>query len=416
MLLAVLSLSCGRPGTGPAVAPVGSWRATLASPGGELPFELRIAAIAGGGLQAVAINGAEEVPFTAVTIDDDRLTLRFDHYDSVITARLSKSGDALEGRWNRQSLRGRDEMSFRARRQAREGDLLRFGPPAAPLGAATLISIAGDWDVLFTDEDGISIARGEFHQEGTHAWGTFLTPTGDYRYLDGDYRDGVLRLSCFDGAHAFLFRARALDDSTLSGDFWSRGSYHATWTARLAGPRPGETASNLPDPFAMTTLENPSGRLSFTFPDLDGRPVSLSDERFAGKPVLVDIFGSWCPNCNDQAPLLAELYRRYHDRGLEIIGLAYEMRGEAERDALFVRRYAERHALGFPLLLAGTSDKVEASATLPDLSGVLAFPTLIFIGRDGLVKAIHTGFEGPGTGRHYDALKARFEELIESLL
>jgi thiol-disulfide isomerase/thioredoxin len=222
----------------------------------------------------------------------------------------------------------------------------------------------------------------------------------------------VLRLSCFDGGHAFLFVAHARKDGALAGDFWSRTASHATWRATRAQSPTGA----LPDSFGLTSIKNPSGRLRFTFPDLDGHPVSLGEPRFRGKVVLVDLFGSWCPNCNDQAPVLADLYRRYHDRGLEIVGLAYEMTGERERDAVYVRKYAERHHIVYPLLLAGTSDKSEASETLPDLSGVLAFPTLVFVARDGKVRGIHTGFEGPGTGAHFTNLKGRYEALIEELL
>lgn len=418
MLLLALATgpACGDRGAGRAESPAGSWRAVLDAPGGQLPFDLAIEAGSDGQLRATVTNGPETAAFTTAALSGRSLTLRFDHYDSEIVATLAPGGAEMDGRWSRQSLRRRDEMLFHAWRRGRDGDLPRFSPPEEPAGSAAVADVSGDWDVLFTDESETSPARAELRQEGERVLGTFLTPTGDYRYLDGDFRRGILRLSCFDGSHAFLFHARALDDGTLAGDFWSRGAYHATWTARSAAGAPGRPPANLPDPFAMTTLRNPTGRLGFTFPDLDGRPVSLADARFAGKVVLVDIFGSWCPNCNDQAPLLAELYRRYRDRGLEIVGLAYEMRGDPAGDAPFVRKYAARHGIEFPLLLAGTSDKSEASLTLPDLSGVLAFPTLVFIGRDGAVKAIHTGFEGPGTGRHHEALRARYEKLIESLL
>ncbi|HET8945403.1 MAG TPA: TlpA disulfide reductase family protein, partial [Candidatus Polarisedimenticolia bacterium] len=272
--------------------------------------------------------------------------------------------------------------------------------------------VTGAWDVVFKDEKGETAARGEFERKGRALLGTFLTPTGDYRYLEGDYGDGVLRLSCFDGGHAFLFVARAQADGSLAGDFWSRTASHETWRATRARG----TDSAMPDSFGMTSLKNPSGRLRFRFPDLDGHPVSLADARFQGKVVLVDLFGSWCPNCNDQAPVLAGLYRTYRDRGLEIVGLAYEMTGDPARDAVYVRKYAERHGITYPLLLAGTSDKSEASETLPDLSGVLAFPTLVFVARDGSVKAIHTGFEGPGTGAHFTDLKAKYVATIERLL
>ncbi len=383
----------------------------LESPGGELPFGLRIEAGEDGRLQGFAINGPEEVPFTSVELEGETVELTYDHYDSKISATLSSKGTEMRGLWVRQARGGKDRMVFHSSREASPDGPGRFGAPMAPGGADVVSDISGQWDVVFTDEDGTSPGRAELVMNGTDLSGTFLTPTGDYRYLAGDYRGGALRLSCFDGAHAFLFHARVQEDGSLAGDFWSRGSYHATWVARLTTPD-----SRMPDPFTLTTLENPSGRLGFSFPDLEGRMVSLQDERFAGKVVLVDIFGSWCPNCNDQAPLLVELYGRYRERGLEIVGLAYEMTGDRDRDARFVRRFADRHGVTFPLLLAGTSDKALASETLPDLSGVLAFPTLVFIGRDGQVEAIHTGFSGPATGDDHANLETRYVELIESLL
>ena len=132
--------------------------------------------------------------------------------------------------------------------------------------------------------------------------------------------------------------------------------------------------------------------------------------------MLVEIFGSWCPNCNDAAPLLGELHREYSGRGLEIVGLAFEMSGDPDRDRTFLRRYAERYGVEYPLLLAGTSVKSEASEQVPDLSGIKSFPTLIFIGRDGMVEHIFTGFAGPGTGTRFEALREGYIRRIEALL
>ena len=273
-------------------------------------------------------------------------------------------------------------------------------------------SIAGVWEAEFVDSDKTEPARGEFHQEGNRVTGTILTPVGDYRYLEGSFEMGRLRLSTFDGAHAFLFDAEAKTDGTLWGSFWSRDSYYAEW---LAHPVAADERV-LPDAWGLVGLTNEEGRFAFGFPDLDGGVLSLADERFRGKVVLVNIFGSWCPNCNDKAPVLAGWHRRFRDRGLEIVGLAYELTGDAQRDRRQVRRFAERHGVEFPLLLAGLSDKKQAAATLPDLSAVVAFPTTVFIGRDGLVRRIHTGFAGPGTGHHHELLLAELEALIEELL
>jgi len=416
---------CGAGGPGDALPSsplVGTWRAVLASPGGNLPFTLRIGREdPGGELYASALNGAEEAAFSSVTRDGDQVVLAIDWYDSKIVATLDAGAQRMDGLWRKTVPEGVSILAF----WAVKGDAARFVPvsgspngPAAsiqPASSTSVVSVDGSWGVVFTDEDGTQKALGELRQVGERVTGTFLTPTGDYRFLEGDYRDGQLRLSCFDGAHAFLFHARTQADCTLSGDFWSRDNYHATWTAR----RLEETDSKedvLPDPYDLVHLTEPERGLDFTSRDLSGRPVSLHDERFRGKVVLVNIFGSWCPNCNDEAPLLAEWHRRYRDRGLEIVGLAFEFTGNPERDRKVVRKYAERHGIEFPLLLAGTSDKTEAAEILGFLDRVVAYPTTVFIGRDGHVRRIHSGFAGPGTGEHHERLIRELEGLIESLL
>lgn len=429
VLLGLSGCSQGEPET-PASPLVGDWRAVLASPGGDLPFTLRIVQEdATGELYAVALNGDEEAPFSSVTRNGDEVVLAIDWYDSKIVATLSGDGqqDALrmDGLWRKTVPEGASILAF----WAVQGDTSRFLPapdaaetpegsvqPAAQdAGAQPVPSIDGSWSAVFTDAEGTEKALGEFRQEGEHVTGTFLTPTGDYRFLEGDYRAGLLRLSTFDGAHAFLFRARAQADGTLEGDFWSRDNYHATWTGRRL-EREAPRHDVLPDPYELAHLAQPEPTIDFTFPDLEGRPVSLDDPRFQGKVVLVNLFGSWCPNCNDEAPLLAKWHRRYRDEGLEIVGLAFEFTGNPERDRKVVGKFAERHGIEYPLLLAGTSDKADAAKTLGFLDRVVAYPTTIFVGRDGEVRRIHSGFAGPGTGDHHTRMTRELEALVEELL
>ncbi|MEM9558441.1 MAG: redoxin domain-containing protein [Acidobacteriota bacterium] len=411
LLLLLVATACSEPE--PQLGDLtGPWRAVLESPGGELPFLLRIDET-DAGLRAVAINGHEEAPFTRVEVDGDAVSLRIDWYDAEIKAQRV-GNDRLEGSWSRTAAGGEtSSLPFVASR----GEAPRFGAVdeaiVASADSESVPNLTGDWRVEFTDDEGTEAARGEFRTQadGT-VHGTFLTPTGDYRFLAGDYTRGVLRLSTFDGAHAFLFRALAQSDGTLVGDFWSRDTYHARWTAR----RLGDDEEVLPDAWSQVGLTNDEGRFSFSFPDLDGEVLSLDDPRFDDKVVLVNLFGTWCPNCNDEAPLLAAWAKRFRDQGLEIVGLAYEFTGDLERDRKMVRRFRDRHAISYPLLLAGTSDKVDAAATLPDLDRVVAYPTSIFIGRDGRVRRIHSGFAGPGTGRHHAELVAELESYLRELL
>jgi len=384
----------------------GRWRAELASPGGPLPFVLVI-----DGTSAHVVNADERADITGVRRSGDRVVFEIEHYDAAIEAVLSEDGAALRGEWRKRAAEGTSRLPFAAART----DLPRFAAAADadnPPGAVA--SVAGTWAVSFTDEDGPFPGVAELEQTGQRVSGTILTGTGDYRYLEGRYDGGLLRLSTFDGAHAFLFVARARPDGSLAGDFWSRDTYHATWTATPAGD--DAVATVLPNPYEEVSMTSADRVLRFSFPDLAGQTVSFDDARFRNKVVLVDLFGTWCPNCNDLAPLLSAWHKRYRERGFEVVGLAFEFTGEADRDRRMLQVFRDRYDIEFPLLLAGVSDKAEAAKALPDLSAIKSYPTSVFIGRDGKVHKIHSGFAGPGTGEHYERLVADMEATIEELL
>lgn len=387
----------------PPSAFAGTWRGVLASPGGELPFTLRISA-EGSKLSAVAVNGLERAAFDSVRVAGRRITLRFDVYDSEIAAELQPDGGKLSGEWTKA---GKPVLAFSATRG--EGRFL----PAPDEARLQTPGLSGAWAATFGTGERAQAARGELTQTGERVQGTFLTPVGDHRYLDGDFRAGVLRLSRFDGSSASLYVARLQTDGSLLGSLWRGAGSAQEWTARRVD---ASGADGLPDAFALAGLANAEGRLRFRFPDLQGREVSLQDERFRGRVVLVNIFGSWCPNCNDEAPLLREWSRRYRDRGLEIVGLAYEQSGDREADRRAVERFVRRHGLDHTLLLAGISERKAAAATLPDFTGLFAFPTNIFVDRTGRVRRIHSGFAGPATGAHHERLVAELTRVIEELL
>jgi peroxiredoxin len=220
----------------------------------------------------------------------------------------------------------------------------------------------------------------------------------------------VLRLSRFDGGSAYVCRAAVNERDELVGEYWSGKTGHMRFVARRNPDAELDTTA------VATSLREPGARLDFTFPDQDGRPVALSDPRFAGKAVIVVLAGSWCPNCHDEARLLAELYRRYRAQGLEIVSLMFEHHGDFERAAAATRRFRTGLGITYPTLIAGTSDRDEAATRLPQLTGIHAFPTTIFVDRFGQVRKIHAGFAGPATGPHHASLVHEFTDLVETLL
>jgi thiol-disulfide isomerase/thioredoxin len=374
------------------------WRAWLDSPGGELPFGLEL-----GADRAVIHNGRERID-AALRRDGAEVRIGFAHYDAEIVAR--EVAGELRGTWRKRKDRTSfTEMPFRAT----AGVQPRF-PGTAAEGEA-LARLPGRWAVAFARDPQPAVGIFETAADGS-VTGTFLTTLGDYRYLAGSLAGDRLRLSCFDGAHAFLFAATLRTDGTLIGDFWSGDAWHETWTARR------DAAAALPDALALTRWVPPAGDPfgGLAFPDLDGRVRALADPEFGGKARILLVFGSWCPNCHDEAADLAELARRYRGRGLAVLGLAFERTGDLERDAAQVRTFVQRHRIDFPILIAGLADKAKATQALPLLDEVRAYPTTVFLAGDGRVHAVHTGYSGPATGEAHRALRARFETLIEELL
>jgi len=407
LILFVFSLyglfSCGDTGNS---GLAGTWRAVLDSPGGELPFTIEVSQDFEGASPAVVINGDERLPFTRVEKTGNTVKFIMEHYDSVLEGELDAGGSKITGTWSKRTRGGkRTTMNFSAEKGRKE----RFvSLEKVPGRQAQLVDISGQWAVTFGDRDEPN-AMGIFSQKGHFLTGTFMTPTGDYRFLEGFNEDGQIRLSCFDGAHAFLFHAEVGDDGVMKGDFWSSNSSGTSWTAV-------RDKFSLPDPYAMTKITSEDRRFPFSFPDVNGAVVSDSDSRFAGKSVIVYIFGTWCPNCNDEAPLLVELYEQYSAQGLEIVGLANEYTGEFDKDKVMVERFIERYGIEWPVLIVGVADKKKTAEALKVLDRVLSYPTTVFIGRDGTVRKIHTGFTGPGTGKYYDQLKIDFQQTIGDML
>ena len=373
----------------------GPWRGVLTSPGGELPFALVISA-EGGEIH----NGDERVEIESAELEGDELTLRIDRYAAVLVARID--GDSMSGHWRKETSQGHSELPFHAQR----GTHPRFesGEPPDP-------RFAGQWSVTFRDEDGESPARGEFRLRGSVVTGTFATSTGDYRYLEGVATGSSMRLSTFDGAHAFLFDAELDTHGQLSGNFWSRDTYHATWTGRRIAP--GDE-SPLPDPFAEVRVTSEDQRLRFSFPTLEGETVTMPSELFDGRVVVIDIFGTWCPNCADLAPLVQRWEQEHQDDGLSIVGIAFEASEDLGRRQL--ARWKERYDVHHPLLFGGIADKAAVAAAFPDLSTFRSYPTLIFVGRDGRVRHIFSGFYGPATGDQHTHMVGQLETRLEALL
>jgi thiol-disulfide isomerase/thioredoxin len=278
---------------------------------------------------------------------------------------------------------------------------------------ATSINVAGRWAANFWSDNSKDTTPtvGEFVQHGNNVTGTFLDPTGDYRYLQGVVDGDSLKLSTFDGGHAYLFTAKIFDDK-MYGLHFSGPTFKNNWIAKR------DENAKLPDEYTLTKMRPGESKLNFTFKDIDGKTVSLKDNRYRNKVVLIQIMGSWCPNCMDETALLTKLYDEYKNKGVEVIGLAYERSTDFARSQKSLRSFQKRFNVHYEILITGVSvnDSLRAQKTLPQLVDIVGFPTTIFIGKNGNVEKIHTGFNGPGTGEHYDEQKKEFYGIVDELL
>jgi thiol-disulfide isomerase/thioredoxin len=378
----------------------GTYRAVLTLPGGELPFGL-VLSRAGAGWVGYLVNGHERLKLDEVSVAGGHLVITMPGYENRLTAEVR--GAALEGELVLDKLNGKDQhIAVRAER----GPRYRFFAQAA--GHAR---VAGRWSVTFSQDDGTrEMAVGEFSQTGDVVTGTFLTDTGDHRFLAGQMHGDDLYLSTFDGAHAFLYQAKLSPCGALSGDYWSGTAFHERWSAVR------DSTAALPDAYALTALHAGAKRFEFAFPDLSGHTVTADDAQFRGKVLIVALAGSWCPNCHDEAAFLAPFYAANRGRGVEVVSLMFEHFGDFERAQAATARFRRHYDIQYTTLIAGISDKDDAAKKLPSLDRVYAFPTVIFIDRKGRVRKIHTGFSGPATGEHYRQFVDEFNHTIEQLL
>ena len=394
--------------------PTGLWDGTIEGKAGEVNFGIELQPD-GDKVSATLINATDRQPFTSAVWNGSVLSLRLDYYDGQLTASLV-SPQRMEGEYSRQTGKGMVHIPV----------VLVPHRDVAPGKPWTGPSLGGDW-VLH--EAGATGAEKDtlvtFHQQSLAAADGKVAATGILEPVSGD--SGLLhgtvypgpggetrfRLSRFDGIHVLALVGEFAPDGSLKGQlggFVSASPFTAERSKNAASADPNVLAENL------TKVKDPQEVFRFSGVDASGKTVDQSSPEFKGKAVIVDIFGTWCPNCHDEAPVLEQLYRNYHAQGLEIVGLAYEYVDDTPRNLRQIAIYRAKFALTFPLLLTGTTAEGQVQKTLPQLVNFAAFPTSIFIDRTGHVHAILAGFTGPSTGEKYQEVQKRMDELAREIV
>lgn len=377
----------------PGASPAGLWDAAVVVNGLEIPFRFEIAG-GGSGVRGWFFNGDEKVESTGGRFENGSLVLSFDHYATQLEAQL------VSGRLHGVYHRAAGYYPFYAR---------RFTPPAAFPNEVPAID--GLWTIgSVNNNKGESAWRLIVRQSGAEVTAAILRVDGDTGALSGTYRNGKFVVSHFSGARPLVLELTPQQDGTLAILRNRTDTMVAVkdTEARLKGvPEPT-------DPSRHSSVKDPTEPFRFSFPDINGRILANTDPRFRNKVVIVSISGSWCPNCHDEAPFLAELYRNYRDKGLEIVALSFEEEAQKAKGYPRLLAFNKRYGIEYPVVLAG--EQADLADKVPQIHNLNSFPTTIFLGRDGLVRSVHAGFAGAVSGVFHESGKEEIVATVERLL
>lgn len=379
------------------------WRAKLQlNDSTKLPFEFYIRRQNGKQIIEI-INAEEKILVEEVSSVNDSIFIKMPVFDSEFKCKMTND-NKMTGVWINHARKTNTIIPFEAFSLYPDGVYTK--------GEDSIFYAKSAYEVTFSQNSpNSSKAIGIFSETNfSYVNGTFLTETGDYRYLSGTRSGNKFELSCFDGSHAFLFTGKVKGDSIIDGHFYSGSHHHETWVAKR------NDNFQLRNPDSLTYLKPGFTKVEFNFKNLEGKNVSLQDEKFKNKVVIIQIMGTWCPNCMDETKFLAPFYDKYNSKGLEVVALAFERTDDFNKAVNNIQRSKTRFKANYEFLITMKTGKDQASEALPMLNEVMAFPTTIYIDKKGIVRKIYTGFNGPATGDAYIKYVEETTLFVEKLL
>ncbi len=368
----------------------------------ELPFNFFVTNTADS-LYITYTNGPERIDVDAITIGLDRATakdtvvIKFEEYDTYFDGIIDEN--IMEGYWHVNYKQGYSIPFI-----AFHGQDYRFS--TANNGSK---DFGGIWEVTFDYDkpDDAYQAIGTFVQNGSDITGTFQTETGDYRFLQGNVIKDKMKLSVFDGSHAFYFEAKQVNDGEITGIFRSGKHYSSNWIAKR------NPEVKLGSPYELTTVtDNKVDWSALQFKDAQGNLKSIIPQS-NDQVTLFNIMGTWCPNCKDEMLYLKELKEKYPN--LLIKTVSYERYKDESKNLAAIARYKDAMEIPWPIYLGGYASKSKTSEDFPFLTKILSYPTLLVLDKQNEIRSIHTGFNGPAT-KEYKAFRQKMEQMITQLL
>lgn len=372
----------------------GPWRFELRATYETVPFIINIEKH-NGKYSGTLKNGKETIKLTDIDSNTDRLKIDLPPYQVSIQMDPPKD-DKMTGNL----IRHNKNPEMKTPLVAVHGEKERFPEEKDKPN----IDLNGRWGVTLLDEQdkketGVIV----FEQKGNELTGSILTPTGDYRYLEGFVSGNEFEAASFDGVYNYLLKGKVVDGQM-------EAAILANYKTLIKGKK--DEKAVLPDAYKQTEVP----AINFEFPDSTGKKVSLKDKEFQNKPVIIQFFGSWCPNCLDETNYLVPWFQENKKRGIEIVALAFERSLSVEEAKKQLKKVKAKLHINYPVLLAGATSEDKPAQKIPGIKNFISFPTTVFLNKKHEVVKVHAGFTGPSTGEFYEKWKTEFNQTVDELL
>jgi len=404
LLLAVLSSSFTFANHKKPFIKQGIWRGVFTVSENEVPFNFELKGKDAEHATFTLLNGSRRDDFHVEYTTDDSLFIKMNTYDAALVAKIDNDGKITgEYRSLVPGFRG-NSLPF----VAEHGKNYRYVEPGKDVAAK--YNISGKWEIKNYTKDAVPASIALLKQSGNKLTGVILTVVGDTREIEGTVQGNEFALSGFTGPSPFYVKGKINDDKSISGEE-GFGIYK-----NLKFDAFKNADAELPDPYKITFLKEGYKKLDFTFPDLNGKPVSLSDDKYKGKVVIVETIGTWCPNCTDQTVFLAPWFKKNQHRGVEAIAIGFEQKDDLEYAKYTLGKLRDKYNITYDILFGGLADKKLVAEKLPALNKFIAYPTTIIIDRKGEVREIYTGYTGTVTGKYYESYVKKFNSVLDKLI
>lgn len=361
----------------------GIWNFELDIQNNKIPFYLKFED------KKVILKNNVELIELEYKKEGNKIIIPILNYDAAFE--LEELGNTLKGHWIKYNRKTEYKLS-----------LFGMKTKFQKFPIVDEVAFSGDTNLKITFEDN---SYGILTHSGNNTYSSIVTETGDYRYLTSKHEGEALILYGFDGLFAFYLHSGYRSDGIYEGTMHAGLSYNQKFITK------NDPKFSLRDPYKITTYKG--NLLEISLPNLKNEQVKIINK---GTPAVIQIFGSWCPNCIDETKYFLEWKKKNPNKKIDFKIVSFERSPNKKHALKMLKKTQSIYKINYPVLIGGYTKENKVSDVFKDIKNFISFPTSIYVDKSGNVKEIHAGFNGPATGEYYENFKIHFKKLIDSLL